>query len=145
MEAIEVRTATGGEAAQSGPFHTRIVARHHRSIADEPDDLGGRDLGATPMEMALGALGACTGITLEMYAKRKGWPLEAVETEITAEEGADRKRTVTTVIHLKGPLSEEQKTRLLQIANACPVHKLMKGEAALETRLAASPAPSNPA
>lgn len=130
MEGTEVRTSTGTAA-----YSTKIEARSHALVADEPRDLGGEDEGPTPMELALGALGACTGITLEMYARRKGWPLEGVEAVVTSTEGADRKRNIDVALTLRGPLSDEQKARLLQIAHACPVHKVMSGQAVLSAAL----------
>ena len=129
MEGTEVRTSTGGSS-----YITKIEARHHALIADEPEDLGGSDGGPTPMELALGALGACTGITLEMYARRKGWPLTGVDAVVTSTE-VDRKRSIDVALTLRGPLTDEQKTRLLQIAHACPVHKVMSGQAALSATL----------
>jgi putative redox protein len=115
-------------------FHTAIRVRGHRLAADEPADKGGGDSGPSPFELVLSSLGACTSITLRMYAKRKAWPLQAVDVELEFVEGAP-KPTIARRLRLTGALDEAQRERLLQVANACPVHKLLTGGALVETRL----------
>lgn len=116
----------------SQDFHTQIQVGPHTLASDEPLDLGGRDLGPKPDELAAAALGACTGITLRMYAGRKGWPLEGVEVALEViEEGG--KRSVRRRITFQGPLSAEQRARLRQIADACPVHKMLTQGTVVET------------
>jgi putative redox protein len=115
-------------------FTTEIRIRQHQVGADEPADNGGVDTGPTPKELLLGSLGACTGITLRMYAKRKGWPLTGVSVELSLEaEGP--KPAIERRVALQGPLSPEQRERLLQIANACPVHKMLAGGVDVRTEL----------
>lgn len=112
----------------------QIIVTDHAFIADEPKEVGGDGLGPTPYDLLLGALGSCTSMTLHLYARRKGWPLTAVEIwlthdrvhmadcEETGEEQAHMDR-ITREFVLVGDLSDEQRARLTEIARRCPVHK----------------------
>lgn len=113
-----------------------IWAGRHSLAADEPQDVGGDDSAPTPYELLLAALGACTSMTLQMYARRKQWPLEAVEirlehARIHARDCADCEQRDAYLDHIdkqivvSGPLSEEQVQRLGEIAEKCPVNRTL--------------------
>ncbi|WP_277186406.1 OsmC family protein [Caballeronia sp. BR00000012568055] len=115
-------------------FQVRLEDGTHTWLADEPASLGGADTGPTPNSLLLSSLGACTNITLRMYAKRKGWPLEAVGVLLSMTTGAEG-TAIDRQITLTGPLDDEQRERLLQIANACPVHKILSGTIRIDSRV----------
>jgi putative redox protein len=106
-------------------YKTTIKTANHTIIADEPLTAGGGDLGFSPDELLTASLGACTAATLRMYANRKGWTaLTGVEVNITFNrlaEGSTMERTIL----LQGDITQEQKERLLYIANRCPIHQTL--------------------
>ncbi len=112
-----------------------LHARHHEVLADEPTSLGGNDQGLTPYELILAGLGACTSITLKMYAQRKGWILEDVDVKLEMTVKRDEAPLITRRIKVKGDLSPKQCDRLLAIANSCPVHKLLSNPIRIESAL----------
>lgn len=114
-----------------------ITTEGHSLICDEPDD-DGDGLGPGPYEFLLGALGSCTAMTLLMYARRKGWDLADCSVQLThdrvhaedsaqAERGTRRVEVIKRDISIRGNLTDEQRDRLLEIAQKCPVHKTITG------------------
>lgn len=127
-------------------YATEIAIGAHRLIADEPVAAGGGDLGPTPYELLAASLGACTCITLRMYAERKGWPLAGVTVRLRHEkvhagdcagcpEAPGRLDRIECEIDLMGPLDAEQRRRLLEVAGRCPVHKTLQDRVMIDTRL----------
>lgn len=123
-----------------------IQAGRHRLVADEPPAVGGGDAGPDPYAYLLSALGACTTMTLRLYARRKKWPLERASVELShakvheedcenCESAASKIDRIERRLTLEGPLSDEQRQRLLEIAERCPVHRTLHGEVRVETTL----------
>lgn len=107
-------------------YTTTITARKHTLISDEPEDIGGLDLGITPQELFASSLASCTIITLRMYADRKGWDVESIAIEVTFDRDAVANITrLERKIEFTGSLDETQKERLKVIANSCPIHKTL--------------------
>jgi putative redox protein len=126
-------------------FTQEIVVGPHRLAADEPEDMGGNDVGPTPYDLLLAALGSCTSMTVGVYARRKGWPLQDVTARLrhsrihatdcieceTKEGKIDR---IELDIELVGPLNDGQRSKLLEIAKKCPVHRTFLSEIDIKTR-----------
>jgi putative redox protein len=127
-------------------FAQEITVGGHRLKSDEPQAVGGTDTGPSPYDLLISALGACTSMTVSLYARRKQWPLESVTVRLRHAKihAADCERCETKDgmldrierdVALHGDLSEEQRARLLEIANKCPVHKTLTSEIDIQTRL----------
>ncbi|MFN8635654.1 MAG: OsmC family protein [Chloroflexota bacterium] len=127
-------------------LHQDVVVREHQLVADEPRDAGGADDGPNPYELLLAALGSCTAMTILLYARRKQWPVEHVRVELdhsrvhvrdceeceTKDVRLDYFRKRITV---RGPLDEEQRARLEEIARKCPVHRTLTGTIRIDDAL----------
>jgi putative redox protein len=131
--------------AGPGTYTQQITVGHHRLVADEPRPIGD-DAGPNPYDLVLAGLGACTSMTLRMYADRKGWPLDSVRvtlqhSRIHAEDCAHCETTkgwighIDREIELTGALDDSQRQRLLQIADQCPVHQTLTSEIDISTSL----------
>lgn len=121
-------------ATLRGKFQQDVSIGPHALVADEPKDDGGDDAGPAPHDFLLAALGACTSMTVKLYADRKGWPLERVEVELEQEK-IDGAHEFRRVVKLHGQLSGEQRERLLEIAEKCPVHRTLAGTMRFQSRL----------
>jgi len=126
----------------------QIEASGHPMIADEPFELGGQDSGPNPYDLLLASLGACTAMTVRLYADRKGWPLQGITVKLQQERvhAKDCKdceseggwiTQIDREIALSGSLSEEQRQRLLAIAGRCPVARTLQSKIEIQDRLAA--------
>jgi putative redox protein len=117
-------------------FRHDVRIRRHRLVADEPVDHGGDDEGPSPQELLAASLASCTAITMEMYAKRKGWNVDglAVDVEYSPAERGSVTR-FDMVLTMPSHLSDEQIEKLRIIANRCPVHRTLEGEVAFDERV----------
>jgi putative redox protein len=148
---MTIETAVRGEIvdvteAGRGKYAVEIVAGPNTIVADEPTELGGGDLGPRPHELLLAALGACTAITVRMYAERKGIPLKNVRVHLShhklnAADCADcvakdgQVEEIFREITFEGDLDDATRGRLLEIADKCPVHKTLTGEIKIRSKL----------
>lgn len=108
-------------------YKTKVFSDGHLVYADEPEELGGTNEGMTPAALLLASLGSCTAITIRMYADRKEIPLESVKIDlaICKEEEMSKETTITRKIEFTGDITQEQRERLMVIADKCPIHKLL--------------------
>jgi putative redox protein len=147
LAAGETESVTWVRIGNDG-YRTEIIANGFPMVADEPESVGGTNTGPNPYDFVLAGLGACTAITLRMYATRKGWPLDSVDVRLThakvhARDSEHTESMTGTIDHigreitLSGSLDDEQKARLMDIADRCPVHRSLHGEVAIITNLGA--------
>ena len=132
-----VTPATADDSGHGGP-RILIGAGPARLVGDEPVQLGGLGLGPTPHDLVAAGVAACTTQTLRLYAKRKDWPLGAVHVEVThARKAGDQPaETFNRRIRLGGDLTDEQRARLMEIADMCPIHRLLTAGARTVTKAA---------
>ena len=126
-------------------IHAQIATDHYKTIlssstnsiiADEPTSNGGTDLGFSPSELLASALGTCTCVTLRMYADRKKWSLQKIEVSVNFSRDSEKNiSNINREISLIGNLKEEEKQRLLQIANQCFIHKTLSNPINISTQL----------
>ncbi|GGD79741.1 osmotically inducible protein C [Emticicia aquatilis] len=118
-------------------YQTVIQTDKHELIGDEPIENNGTDLGPDPYEFILAGLATCTAATLRMYADRKGWDLEQLEIELSLQVervGVSQSTNILRELHFVGNLDDEQKAMLLNIAEKCPVHKLLTNQVIITTK-----------
>ena len=134
-------------AERDGGLTQDIYAGDHHLIADEPASVGGANLGGTPYDLLLAALGTCTSMTLRMYAKRKGLEIDEIKVQLlhnrihandceTCEDQKGLVDQIERLITIKGNLTEAQRDRMLQIADMCPVHKTLMNQKEITSRYA---------
>ena len=135
-------TQTQVIVAESGrPYAQTVTVGRHVLTADEALSRGGKDAGPSPYEYVLAGLGACTLMTMRMYAERHKWPLSSAKVELWHEkvpgtEGAPTTDRFHRIIYLDGELTEEQRLRLLQIAEHCPVSQTLRRASSVDATLA---------
>jgi putative redox protein len=117
-----------------GKFRQTVSVGGHAIPADEPKDAGGDDAGPTPHELLLSALGACTSMTIGVYAQRKGWTLRGVKVTVSGDHQRDAYAIKRDIV-VDGDLDDEQRARLLEIANKCPVHRTLSGTIRIDSAL----------
>lgn len=118
-------------------YLTKVYAGGHFIYADEPEEIGGTDQGMTPAALLLASLGSCTAITLRMYADRKGISVEGIKIHLSIckEENMSAATKIESRLEFTGNLSTAQRSRLLEIADKCPIHKMMTNPIQIETIL----------
>ncbi len=122
-----------------GRYQQEVIAGQHHLLADEPASVGGVDAGPAPFDLLMAALGSCTSMTLRMYAERKELPVRKISVALSHErlqiDGSLRDR-INRTITLEGDLSAEQRQRMLEIANKCPIHRAISQPLLIASQLA---------
>jgi len=118
-----------------GRYQQEVKIGQHQLLADEPESLGGDDAGPSPMEFVLTGLGACTAITLRMYAEKKGLDIASITVALEHRRSPEGKHQVERVVAVEGNLTDEQRARLLEIVNRCPTHLALQQPLEVKTRL----------
>lgn len=134
MENLHTVTAHIGQEQ----YRTELRTTNHLVIADEGTDVGGADLGFAPTDLLAASLAACTSITLRMYAERKGWTLAGIDVKVSViseKNGQSLKTIFKRELTFEGEIPEDQRQRLLQIANLCPIHKALTNPIEVLTEL----------
>jgi putative redox protein len=121
---------------ENGTYKHDLEVREHHLIADEPEKTGGDNTGPSPQELLAASLASCTAVTIEMYARRKGWDIGDIAVEVNyepAQRGSPTKFEMS--VKLPKELPEEQRERLMQIGCRCPVHRTLEGEVMFDERV----------
>ncbi len=137
MEHCFGTTCTSAEIGKDH-YSTEIRAGNHTIKSDEPVELGGEDKGMNPNELLLASLGSCTAITLRMYADRKEWPVDRILVDLKMDIVKGNQAQTTYIkkhITILGNITEEQKQRMLQIADSCPLHRIMTNPIVISSNL----------
>jgi putative redox protein len=127
MRAV-ARRRPSGEEGTLGFAHEVEIEGGHTLLVDEPLEAGGTDCGPAPTRLLAASLAACTAITVEMYAERKGWDVGAVEVEVEVAHDGHMPTAFEVSLRLPAHLSDAEKERLVGVAAKCPVHKVLRGE-----------------
>ena len=141
-ERTEPHVVVNGTATN---FSQEVQIGQYRLIADEPISYGGADAGPSPYDLLLAALGSCTSMTIGLYARKRGWPVQGIivslwHSKIHARDCDDcetkegRIDRIEMEIHLDGTLTDEQRTKLMEVAGKCPVHQTLTSEVNIKTR-----------
>lgn len=136
METPEEDALIGSVEARLGrvQYQTIVTGGNHSIIVDEPVALGGMDTGMAPYSLLLASLASCTAITLRMYISRKMWVVDEISIKLDLSK-TDKGVHINSALSFKGELDDDQRKRLITIADACPVHKLLVGEVEIFTEL----------
>ncbi len=123
-----------GQNFAGGKYSNDVKTSRHHLYVDEPVELGSADIGPSPFEYLAAALGGCTTITLRMYSDRKKWPVDHIAVNIKMQR-RDKVQFFIRELTITGDLDESQRARLVEIADKCPVHKVLTAGAGVETIL----------
>lgn len=129
----EVKVTIGKEK-----YKTEVAINQHHFLADEPTELGGTDLGPTPIALLMSALGTCKAMTMRMYADQKQWSLEGVEIQLSSEVIKSTQQQTTYIrctVKLFGDLDEMQKERIFKVGDKCPVQKILSNPIVINSNM----------
>jgi putative redox protein len=131
-----IREVVGSAQAKTGltQYQTVVTRNKHAIVVDEPESAKGTDTGIDPMGMLMGSLASCTAITLRMYIDRKMWLVHEITVDVEMFKVAGG-TLFERSLHFKGDLNDEQRKRLIQIADACPIHKILVGDIMVDTKI----------
>lgn len=144
-ESLKTAQQVGVQIGQD-KYTTQIVAGKHALVADEPESIGGLDYGPSPYDLLLASVGACTAMTLKMYADRKKWNITKIDVHLnhskehwadcqTCENSESKVDVIERIIEVEGEIGEEQRKKLLEIADKCPVHRTLHNTLRIQTRM----------